>query len=344
MDQSLINKQCIDAFSQFGFKYSPERNASLLPTLVKLFGLDGRCLLRSSSQESLRAFRLVKFLNAKRCQCVILVYEEYSESKKVLKIRPRKDKTLEFDDTLSEEFELLSCLQGKHHVIPVEEKLAFTFRHGEGEEEIVDALVFPFIRTCDSSVPYSYRQLWVYMHHLFEALAWCHANDIIHADVKPDNVLFVFDEEDKKTIDVALIDFGAACKVDDDETYERDTGTFILSPPELLSDSHYSTPRDIWAVGISVLWIVYGDPPFSMETSYTDLHESIAAFVNSANQDGKPWPSLCESHPPQFDCMSSPHNIVECVKLQKFLELALKLDPHERISAKDALVELQKYI
>jgi len=343
---SSLPKESVIAFSRFGYNPFPEHSEPFpLPVLIRLFGLLGEDLLQTTSPASPSVYKLVKILNAKRYQCMVLVREQLS-TKKVLKVRPRDEEMHDECDVLGDEFELLTCLQGKHHVIPVEQKLEFPFTlDADQTQEIVDVIVFPYIYTCRvSNVPYSYQQLWIYMNHLFEALSWCHANNIIHADVKPDNVLFAFDGEDEGTIAATLIDFGAACRVGTPDTYERDTGTFILSPPELLSKSYYSTPRDVWAAGISVLWTVYGTPPFGMEDDNWDLYDAIRKFVNSAAQDEKPWPSLCDSHPTQFDCKEDPSLNEQCGNLQKFLVQALKLDPNERISAKDAMQVVQQYI
>jgi serine/threonine protein kinase len=51
---------------------------------------------------------------------------------------------------------------------------------------------------------YGEKQAAKYMHQLFEAIAHCHHQKIVHRDIKPDNIMV--NEDD----DVRLIDFGLA--------------------------------------------------------------------------------------------------------------------------------------
>lgn len=108
-------------------------------------------------------------------------------SNKVLKIRPR------FDDVslniVFEEFNILTTLQAKHHIIGVDGKLELEFerekkreRNGElkrdmvegqgNKREIFDVLVFPYIVPNEfNSNPDSYPFLWSYAQQLFEVCA-----------------------------------------------------------------------------------------------------------------------------------------------------------------------------
>jgi hypothetical protein len=87
-------------------------------------------------------------------------------------------------------------------------------------------------------------------------------------------VVLDFDGIHANTVDIKLIDFGNACKVGDDETLEQENGMkregevwrgrvqcfpiryMDLSPPEVLEDNRFSTPRDVWAAGLCMLHIV----------------------------------------------------------------------------------------
>ena len=47
---------------------------------------------------------------------------------------------------------------------------------------------------------------------LVHAIKQCHDNDIMHRDIKPDNILVNLDKKGKLS-DVKLTDFGLACRI-----------------------------------------------------------------------------------------------------------------------------------
>lgn len=63
----------------------------------------------------------------------------------------------------------------------------------------------------------------------------------------------------------------------------------------------------------------------------------------SAQKEGKPWPSLCATHPRGFACDTLPNRKIHCDNVQTFLLRALQLDPANRITAKEALEMLQSF-
>jgi len=52
-------------------------------------------------------------------------------------------------------------------------------------------------------------------HQCMSAIAYCHQNNVVHRDVKLDNILLSVDHEGK-VFDVKLADFGKAMRIDED--------------------------------------------------------------------------------------------------------------------------------
>lgn len=52
-------------------------------------------------------------------------------------------------------------------------------------------------------------------HQAMAAIAYCHQNNVVHRDVKLDNILLSVDHEGK-VFDVKLADFGKAMFIDED--------------------------------------------------------------------------------------------------------------------------------
>ena len=65
---------------------------------------------------------------------------------------------------------------------------------------------------------------------IFDALIYCHDLEIVHRDIKPENIVLV----NENGLDVKLIDFGSACRINPLEEMTRLEGTVIFMAPELL--------------------------------------------------------------------------------------------------------------
>ena len=85
---------------------------------------------------------------------------------------------------------------------------------------------------------------------LCETLAFVHGKQIVHHDIKPQNILFAEDDT------IKLGDFGVA---------NRNVGTRLYMPPEMLLGERVSRtdPRvDVYALGLTLLELLTGRHPF----------------------------------------------------------------------------------
>jgi serine/threonine-protein kinase Chk2 len=113
------------------------------------------------------------------------------------------------------------------------------------------------------------------MSQILDGLKYLHERDIIHRDIKLENIL-VSDEEE---MDIRITDFGLSTIVGNDAFTDLICGTPSYVAPEILtahrSERGYKQEVDLWSVGVILYICLCGYPPFSVELAPPSLDEQI---------------------------------------------------------------------
>ena len=96
----------------------------------------------------------------------------------------------------------------------------------------------------------------VFTQRIVETVAYLHSMNIVHRDIKTDNILL-----NKECSDVKLCDFGVSGNVDDTRWTSDARGTIRYMAPELF-DRKLTKKADIWAIGCIVLQFITGKRPY----------------------------------------------------------------------------------
>ncbi|KFB40935.1 P21-activated kinase, pak [Anopheles sinensis] len=142
-----------------------------------------------------------------------------------------------------------------------------------------------------------------------KALSYLHSQGVIHRDIKSDSILLASDGR------VKLSDFGFCAQVSQELPKRKSlVGTPYWMSPEVISRLPYGPEVDIWSLGIMVIEMIDGEPPFFNEPPLQAMRRIR----------DMPPPKLKNSHK-----VSS--------RLQNFLDRMLVRDPVQRATAAELL-------
>jgi len=107
------------------------------------------------------------------------------------------------------------------------------------------------------------------MRQLFSALEFIHDQDIVHGDVKPENVLLKSLPSPSAPLEVKLSDFGFSHRLTSSgERLRSLCGTPSYMAPEMLTGAMeddslgYGKEVDVWAAGVTMFFMLSGTCPF----------------------------------------------------------------------------------
>jgi negative regulator of PHO system len=177
-----------------------------------------------------------------------------------------------------------------------------------------------------------------FMHHLLQGIAFCHANRVLHRDLKPQNLLI------NKRLDLKLGDFGLARAFGVPvNTFSNEVVTLWYRAPDVLLGSRtYSTSIDIWSCGCIFAEMITGVPLFRGRDNHDQLLHIMRII---GTPDDRTLRKLAQDAP-EIQLKQFPRypklpwaQVIPKASLQAIdlLENLLQFDPAKRLTADEAL-------
>jgi 3-phosphoinositide dependent protein kinase-1 len=117
-----------------------------------------------------------------------------------------------------------------------------------------------------------------YAAELVEAVGFLHKNNVLHRDIRPENIL-ISDQGH-----IILAGFGRSTKLGKEVEFDR--GSFVGLPeyrsPEAVESENVGKASDIWGMGCVVYYMLTGDSPFK-GVSEAQVKEKISHYVKSGD-------------------------------------------------------------
>ncbi|XP_075830938.1 serine/threonine-protein kinase 33 [Microtus pennsylvanicus] len=173
----------------------------------------------------------------------------------------------------------------------------------------------------DAKGHFSENETRLIIQSLASAIAYLHNKDIVHRDLKLENIMVkssFLDDNNEMNLNIKVTDFGLAVRKHGSRSegmMQTTCGTPIYMAPEVINAHEYSQQCDIWSIGVIMYLLLCGEPPF-LANSEEKLFELIRK--GELQFEDPVWDSVSDSG-------------------KNVLKQLMKVDPAHRITAKELL-------
>jgi len=155
------------------------------------------------------------------------------------------------------------------------------------------------------------RSCSIFMRQICEGVEYMHSQNIIHLDMKPENILCVTRTGNQ----VKLIDFGLARRYNPKEKLQVLFGTPEFVAPEVVNFNKVDHKTDMWSVGVICYVLLSGLSPFMGDSDLETMANVTRAIYDYDDES--------------FDPISD--------EAKAFIDKLLLKDPEKRMSATECL-------
>jgi len=222
-------------------------------------------------------YNLVKKLSSGSTASVLLAVDVVTKQEVVIK----RMRTLGREKRIEEEIRINQLVSGQGQ--------GFSRMHNHFETSEETFVIFDRVTGVDlfeMMEARKFRPLPEGMVHLImkmaaRAIHKCHQKNVAHRDIKLENLMVDFENDE-----VTLIDFGLSCTFDRKNGAEMPVKDFCgsveyLAPEALVGRSFRATKADSWALGVTAYALIFGEFPYDVEDIIQGMGHPYASHVKS---------------------------------------------------------------
>ena len=150
-------------------------------------------------------------------------------------------------------------------------KLYFYFVDDNNDHIIV-------LEFCDSDLEkllnekgkFSSSEILSIMEGLNKPFKYMHNNNLIHRDIKPQNIMIKYVDSSKIKFIPKLADYGIAKEIEEGYT-DTKLGTPKYRAPEIMERSWYTDKADLYSIGVMMYQLYFNSDPFDLPIKYKKI-------------------------------------------------------------------------
>jgi len=173
-----------------------------------------------------------------------------------------------------------------------------------------------------------------------DALAYIHANNIIHRDIKAANIILVKDPTKRSGYRFCICDFGLSKHHTLQEENSPGANTINYRAPEIAARQPYSYASDVWCMGCVFYTVVTRRLFYRIYSLEDDVLEEICNIIPSdtpVEPSSVSWMSGKKTSPPSFRLPIAKHLGINDQKIITLINNMLTFDPSRRPTAVECM-------
>ena len=274
--------------------------------------ISNKLIINEIDQSPEKKYKIVQNLGNGSYGDVFLAYNIYTKEKVAIKKIYKSNEAALSDGEILDEVKILKSLDHPDIVKIIE------FYNTEEAYYIVNEYCSGGELFEKAEKGMSETQISVVFKQILSGLSYLHSKNIVHRDLKLENILISDKEYVEMTgeeyFDIKIIDFGNAIIFDKNKTSNSIVGSSYYIAPEVFKRK-YNRECDLWSAGVILYMLIVGCPPFDGNSD-----KKIASIIKTG---------IFDKDNPRWNDASS--------EVRDLISKLLVYDPEKRITANQAL-------